>query len=72
MVQVYGKEECVQCKYTVKKLNENDIPHEYHDIETEPEAKRVVESSGRLQLPLVVAGDQKWHGFRPDHIKALT
>jgi glutaredoxin-like protein NrdH len=73
VVQVYGKEECVQCKYTVKKLDENGIPYQYHDITKDDKARKIVEQSGRTQLPYVVPSEtDSWHGFRPDHIKALT
>lgn len=72
MVHVYGKPECNQCKFTNKALEKNGIPYEYHDITVEPEARAIVEQSGKLLLPLVVAGDQSWHGLSPDKIKALT
>lgn len=72
MVRVYGKPQCVQCEYTKKRLDAADIPYEYHDITEEPEAKKVVEQTGRLTLPLVVAGDQSWHGLSPDRIQALA
>ena len=72
MVKVYGKPECVQCEYTQKKLGEAKVPFEYHDITTEPEARKIVEECGKTQLPLVVANDQSWNGFRPDHIKSLA
>lgn len=72
MVQVYGKPQCVQCEYTKKRLDAADIPYEYHDITAEPEAMKVVEQTGKLQLPLVIAGDQTWHGLSPDRIAALS
>jgi glutaredoxin-like protein NrdH len=76
VVQVYGKEECVQCEYTKKKLDENGIPYEYHDITKDEIARQVVEGSGYSQLPFVVADindqDKMWHGFSPDKIKALA
>lgn len=72
MVQVYGKPECVQCEHTCKQLDKKDIPYEYHDVTNEPEAMTVVEQTGKLQLPLVIAGDQSWHGFKIDQIRALA
>jgi glutaredoxin-like protein NrdH len=71
MVRVYGKPQCVQCEYTKKKLDEKKIPYVYHDITAEPEARKLVEQTGMLQLPLVVAGEQSWHGLSPDKINAL-
>ena len=72
MVHVYGKPGCVQCKFTNQALERNNIPYEYHDITVEPEGEAIVRASGRLELPLVVAGDRQWHGLRPDHIKSLA
>jgi len=71
-VEVYGKPECVQCEYTCKKLAENGIDYNYHDATVEPEARQVVEASGRMQMPFVVAGDKSWHGFSPDKIRAIA
>jgi glutaredoxin len=71
VVEVYGAPDCVQCKYTVKKLAENGIEHRYYDVTVNSTARRVVEQTGKTQLPYVVAGDQSWHGMSPDRIKAL-
>jgi glutaredoxin-like protein NrdH len=71
-VDVYGKPGCVQCKYTNELLEKNGHDVQYHDITAEEEAKRIVEQSGKTQLPLVVAGEQSWHGLSPDKIKALS
>jgi glutaredoxin-like protein NrdH len=75
MVRVYGKEECIQCSWTKKRLEKHNIPYVYHDIEADEQARKVVEEVGRLQLPLVVARldtkTQSWNGFSPDKIDAL-
>lgn len=72
MVQVYGKPQCVQCEYTQKRLEKDHIPYEYHDITAEPEAKKIVEQSGKMQLPLVIADGESWHGLKVDRIAALS
>jgi glutaredoxin-like protein NrdH len=71
MVHVYGKPGCVQCKFTNQKLENENIPYEYHDIDADEQARKIVEMSEKRQLPLVVAGDLQWHGFSPDRIKSL-
>lgn len=71
-VDVYGKPGCVQCRFTNKKLEEEGHEVNYHDISVDADARQVVENSGKLQLPLVIAGDESWHGFSPDRIKALA
>lgn len=72
MVHVYGKPGCVQCKFTMKKLDDLGVPYQDHDVTVEPEAEAIVRATGRLELPLVVAGEQSWHGYRPDHLKSLA
>lgn len=71
-VEVYGKPGCVQCKYTNKLLTKDGHNVKYHDITQDPKARQVVEDTGKMQLPLVVAGDKSWHGMNPDKIKALA
>lgn len=76
MVRVYGKPQCVQCEYTKKKLEANEIPYVYHDITADDEARQLVEETGRTQLPMVIAETesktQMWYGFSPDKIRALS
>lgn len=71
-VDVYGKPGCVQCEHTNKRLKKEGHEVRYHDITKDEEARKVVEQSGKLQLPLVVAGDKCWHGMSPDKIKSLS
>lgn len=71
-VQVYSKPGCVQCEYTEKKLDELHIPHSTIDVTHDPAAYSAVMASGHLQMPMVVAGDQTWHGFHIDKIKAIA
>lgn len=72
MVQVYGKPACGGCVATKKALEKVEVPYEYHDITADEQARQIVEQSGQLQLPLVIVGDDSWHGFRPDRVKALV
>lgn len=53
-------------------LDKQGIAYDLVDISTDPAARDYVIALGYLQAPVVVAGDQHWSGFRPDHIKALT
>jgi glutaredoxin-like protein NrdH len=70
-VQVYTKPGCVQCEYTEKKLDELHIPHDSIDVTQDPAALQRVMDTGRLQMPMVVAGEQKWHGFHYDKLRGL-
>lgn len=71
-VHVYGKPGCMQCEYTSKLLGKDGHDVHYHDILADPQARKAVEESGKMQLPLVVAGNQSWNGFSPDRIKSLA
>ena len=70
-VQVYGKPGCVQCKFTVKALDNQHVPYNYVDITMNPVAAEEVKSMGYSSLPVVVAGEQHWSGFSPDKIGRL-
>lgn len=66
IVKVYGRPDCVQCKFTVKELDKKGISHEYLDIKECPDTK------GLQQLPIVIAGNTFWGGFKPDKIRLLS
>jgi glutaredoxin-like protein NrdH len=70
-VHVYTKPGCVQCEYTEKKLNEWGVPHICIDVTQDAQAFNMVQSSGNLQMPMVVAGSQTWNGFKPDKLSTL-
>ena len=42
------------------------------DISEDADAYARVEEMGYRQVPVVVAGDQHWAGFRPDMIGSLS
>jgi glutaredoxin-like protein NrdH len=71
-VQVYCRPGCVQCEYTEKKLCEWNVPHNIIDVTQDPAAMEHVLSTGRTQMPYVVAGDNSWHGFQYDKLKAIA
>ena len=70
-VEVYGKPGCMQCKFTVKELEKQDIPHQYIDISVNEVAAEQVKSMGFTTLPVVVAGESKWAGLKLDNIRGL-
>ena len=71
-ITVYSKPACVQCNATYKALDKNGLDYRIVDIAEDPQARDYVMSLGYLQAPVVVAGNQHWSGFRPDHIKAVA
>lgn len=70
-IQVYTKPDCVQCKATYSALEKESFEYEIIDVSEDVEAKDYIQSLGYLQVPVVVAGDDHWSGFRPDRIKQL-
>ena len=73
-VVVYGRANCVQCTATGRKLKAMGVPYAYRDVdnpENSRDAERVAARLGARQLPLVVAGEQEWAGYRPDLIERL-
>jgi glutaredoxin-like protein NrdH len=71
-ITVYAKPGCVQCRATLRALANAGLDYETIDITTDAEARDFVMSLGHLQVPVVLAGERHWSGFRPDHIRDLA
>ncbi|WP_043650928.1 glutaredoxin-like protein NrdH [Cellulosimicrobium cellulans] len=71
-VVVMGKKSCVQCDATYRALDKKGIEYSVVDVAQDAAALERVRELGYLQVPVVVAGDDHWSGFRPDRINALS
>ena len=71
-IQIYSKPACVQCTATYRAMDKHGIDYKVIDITAEEDAQQQVEALGYRQLPVVVAGEEHWSGFRPDRIQALA
>lgn len=71
-ITVYSKPVCVQCIATTRALDRKGIAYRVVDISEDADAYAMVEGMGYRQVPVVVAGEQHWAGFRPDMIDALA
>ena len=71
-VTVYTKPSCVQCTATYRALNAKGIEFEIFDVSVDEKALDTVKELGYLQVPVVVADDEHWSGFRPDKIDELA
>jgi glutaredoxin-like protein NrdH len=71
-VTVYSKPACVQCTATYRALDRLGVDYEIIDISQDAEALDHVRGLGYMQVPVVVAGERHWAGFRPDMISALS
>lgn len=70
-ITVYSKPNCQQCKATTKLLDNLGIPYTYVDVLDDHAAFDLIQAFGYTSVPVVMAGDMHWGGFRPDRIKAL-
>ncbi|ADZ69878.1 glutaredoxin-like protein NrdH [Polymorphum gilvum] len=70
-VTVYSKPACVQCDATTRTLTARGVAFDIIDLTEDDAAMEAVQSMGYRQVPVVVAGDDHWAGFRPDKIGAL-
>lgn len=68
---VYSKADCVQCDATYRALQQQGLSYHIIDLDHEPQARAQIEAWGYRQVPVVVAGEQRWSGFQPDRIRAL-
>lgn len=67
-VTVFTKKGCVQCTATIKTFESKGINVDIRDVEKDVQAFDQVQSLGYRNLPVVMAGESHWAGFRPDMI----
>ncbi|MDI7862728.1 glutaredoxin-like protein NrdH [Rhizobiaceae bacterium n13] len=72
IITVYSKPACVQCTATTRALDRQGIDYTIIDVSIDADAFALVQDLGYRQVPVVVAGEQHWAGFRPDMISALA
>ncbi|GHC22181.1 glutaredoxin-like protein NrdH [Aidingimonas halophila] len=71
-IKIYSKPACVQCNATYRALDKQGLDYTVIDLTEDPVALETVQDMGYRQLPVVVAGEDHWSGFRPDRIQALV
>ncbi|HEX8049557.1 glutaredoxin-like protein NrdH [Rhizobium sp.] len=71
-ITVYSKPACVQCTATTRALDRHGIDYRIIDVSIDDAAFELVQGLGYRQVPVVVAGERHWAGFRPDMISALA
>lgn len=69
---IYSKPDCVQCNATYRAFDKQGIDYQVIDLTQDLQALNHVKSLGYQQVPVIVAGDDHWAGFRPDKIGALA
>lgn len=71
-ITVYSKPACVQCSATTRALDRQGIDYTVVDVSADARAYELLQGLGYRQVPVVVAGEQHWAGFRPDMISGLA
>ncbi|WP_342217183.1 glutaredoxin family protein [Nocardia wallacei] len=71
-VTLYGQPGCQGCRVTQRALAKAGIDYEYRDVSTDAGARADIEALGYRTLPVVVAGDMHWSGFRSDKLGQLA
>ncbi len=71
IITIYTRNDCVQCHATKRAMESRGVKFEMVNIDLVPEAADTLREQGFRQLPVVIAGDTSWSGFRPDMINRL-
>lgn len=72
IIIIYTRNDCVQCHATKRAMESRGVAFEMVNIDQQPEAADILRAQGFRQLPVVVAGETSWSGFRPDMINRLA
>ena len=71
-ITVYSKPACVQCTATTRALEARGLDYNVIDLTEDDVAMTQVSELGYRQVPVVIAGEDHWAGFRPDLIGRLA
>ena len=71
-ITIYTRNDCVQCHATKRAMESRGFEFEMVNLDLVPEAVDELREMGFRQLPVVVAGETRWSGFRPDMINRLS
>lgn len=71
-ITVYSKPACVQCTATTRALSARGLDYRVIDLTEHEAAFARVTELGYRQVPVVIAGENHWAGFRPDLIGRLA
>jgi len=70
-ITIYTRDDCVQCHATKRAMENRGVAFEMVNVDQQPDAAETLKAMGFRQLPVVIAGDTRWSGFRPDMINRL-
>ncbi len=70
-ITIYTRDNCVQCRATKRAMESRGFAFEMINLDQHPEMIDTLREQGHRQLPVVMAGETCWSGFRPDMINRL-
>ncbi|WP_058914400.1 glutaredoxin-like protein NrdH [Entomohabitans teleogrylli] len=68
---IYTRKSCIQCHATKRAMESRGFDYETINLDLDPQAADELRARGFRQLPVVIADQQSWSGFRPDMINRL-
>lgn len=71
-ITIYSKAGCPACTMTKRKLNDLGIDYQEKHVDINEIYLQEVKDLGFQTLPVIVAGENKWSGFRPDMIQKIA
>jgi len=72
IIIIYTRNDCVQCHATKRAMESRGVAFEMVNIDLVPDAADTLREQGFRQLPVVIAGETSWSGFRPDMINRIA
>ena len=70
-ITIYTRDNCIQCHATKRAMESRGFDFEMVNLDQHPEMADTLREQGFRQLPVVIAGETRWSGFRPDMINRL-
>lgn len=70
-ITIYTRNNCLQCHATKRAMDSRGFTFDTVNLDQHPEAAEALRAEGFRQLPVVIAGEHRWSGFRPDMINRL-
>ena len=71
-ITIYTRNDCVQCHATKRAMESRGFTFDMVNVDHHPDAAEHLRAQGFRALPVVVAGETSWSGFRPDMINRLS
>ena len=72
LITIYTKNNCMQCVATKNIMDKQGLAYQLINLDDQPEAIDNLKALGYRQLPVVMADEDHWNGFRPDKLMRLA